>query len=288
MSHSIRRNLLFAWSILPFLSPAKKRALLARFTPPERILEASAAEIAGALSIRPHEAALVREPLNLPEVAALARAESADAIVLGDPDYPPLLAEIADPPLALFARGDRRLLSLPALAVVGSRRASTYGLAAARRIARELVRGGVAVVSGLARGIDGAAHRETLEAGGATLAVLGTGVDLAYPPEHRTLRDRILECGLVLSELPPGTPPRREHFPVRNRIIAGLAHGVVVVEAGAKSGSLITARLALEGGREVFAVPGSIFSQTSEGGHRLIQDGAKLLHSMDDLWNELP
>lgn len=283
-----RRTLFIAWSCLPFLSPAKKRLLLARFSPPESIAEADPREIAGALSIGPTEAATVKEPLILPEVARIVDCSGTDVVALEDPEYPPLLRATIDPPLALFARGRRDLLQQPAIAVVGSRRATPYGANVTRLVARALADAGIVVVSGLARGIDGTAHRETLDRHGATIAVLGTGIDLSYPPEHSRLRDRIAAEGLIVTEFPPGTPPRRENFPVRNRIIAGLSRGVVVVEAGQKSGSLITARIAAEEGREVFAVPGPIFSAGSEGTHCLIQDGAKLLHSMEDLWAELP
>lgn len=285
---SDRRSLLIAWSCLPFLTPAKKRLLLARFCPPETAAQADPREIAEVLSIRPAEAATVKDPLILPRIACIVDSAGEEVVTLADEAYPPLLRTTIDPPLALFTRGATTLLQRPSVAIVGSRRATPYGENVARLLARALSDAGIVVVSGLARGIDGSAHKETLEAGGATVAVLGTGIDLAYPREHRRLRDRIAAEGLVVTEFAPGTPPRRENFPVRNRIIAGLSLGVILVEAGARSGSLITARIAAEEGREVFAVPGPIFSAGSEGTHRLIQDGAKLLHSMDDFYAELP
>lgn len=281
------RDFLIAWSLLPFLTPARKRLLLRVVDPLDRIDSLSEAELGGVLSISPAEARIVKEPLTLPAVARDLEHLSAEAIALVDTAYPPLLREIHDPPLALFVRGRRELLDGRSIAIVGSRRASPYGLGASRRFARELAGRGITVVSGLARGIDAAAHEEALLRDGPTVAVLGTGIDVAYPPEHARLRDRIASEGLLVTELPPGTPPRREHFPVRNRIIAGLTLGTVVVEAGERSGSLITARLASEQGREVFAVPGSIFSAGSTGGHRLIQDGAKLIHTIDDLLGEI-
>ena len=205
-----------------------------------------------------------------------------------DPEYPPMLLEIADPPLALHVRGDVALLARPSIAMVGSRRASPYAINAAHHLARQVASMGIVVVSGLARGVDGASHLAALEAGGKTIAVLGTGIDIIYPRSHTRLFRRIEQDGLIVSEFPPGTPPKPEHFPIRNRVISGLAHGTVVVEATGRSGSLITARMAAEQGREVFAVPGSIFSAGSEGTHRLIQYGAKLVHDVNDILEELP
>jgi DNA processing protein len=172
--------------------------------------------------------------------------------------------------------------------VVGSRKASPYAVNAASALTSALAAAGVAIVSGLARGIDAAAHRAALDAGGATIAVLGTGIDVIYPRHHKRLFHDIAARGLVLTEFPPGTPPLPPHFPIRNRVISGLAHGTMIVEATGRSGSLITARTAAEQGREVFAVPGSIFSPGSEGTHRLIQYGAKLIHDVHDVLEELP
>ena len=201
-----------------------------------------------------------------------------------DPRYPPLLRQAPNPPLALFVDGDPDLLWQPQVAVVGSRGASAGGCDTAHRLAVALCRAGVCITSGLAAGIDAAAHEAALRApGGRTVAVLGTGPDLAYPARHAGLRDRIAAQGAVVSEHPPGIPARTGHFPARNRIIAGLALGTVVVEAALRSGALITARLAADAGREVFAVPGSIHQPQARGCHRLIRDGAALVEHADEV-----
>jgi DNA processing protein len=204
-----------------------------------------------------------------------------------DPRYPPLLACIADPPPVLWARGPLDALECPAVAVVGSRAATPYALEVAMRIAAELAARGVVVVSGLARGVDSAAHRGTLAAG-RTAAVLGCGLDRVYPSEHDELASRIIEKGgVLLSELGPGAAPLPEHFPLRNRIISGLSLGTVVVEASEHSGSLITARCAMEQGRDVMAVPGSVLSGRNRGSHALLKDGAAVVETADDILQEL-
>ncbi len=205
----------------------------------------------------------------------------------GDAVWPTRLGALADAPLALFLRGDADWLGCPLLAVVGSRSATRVGLEVARDFAADLAARGLVIVSGLAVGIDAAAHRGALDAGGGTLAVCGTGLDRVYPAAHAELAERIAAAGLLLSEFPPGTPPRRSHFPRRNRLIAALALGTVVVEASLASGSLITARLAADCGAEVFAIPGSIMSPTKRGCHRLIREGAKLVESSADVLEEL-
>ncbi len=210
-----------------------------------------------------------------------------DCIHLGTPEYPRLLAEISDPPTCIWSRGDRALLSATAVAVIGARAASHEGLIAASEIAFDLARAGIVVVSGLARGIDAAAHRGALDAGGKTIAVLGTGIDRVYPAENERLHDEIASSGLLLTEMPPGTPPLEWHFPRRNRIISGLSRAVVVVEARDKSGSLITARLAAEQGRDVMAVPGTIVGGRNRGANALLRDGAKLVESAVDILQEL-
>jgi DNA processing protein len=204
-----------------------------------------------------------------------------------DPGYPARLRAIADPPPLLYVNGTLSSGDEKAVAVVGSRSASDYGRRVARHICRGLAALGVTVVSGMARGIDGTAHESTLDNGGRTIAVLGCGIDRVYPPEHDQLYKRIRRQGAVLSELPLGTRPAAFHFPARNRLISGLSLGVVVVEATEKSGSLITASLALEQNREVFAVPGEIGSSRSRGTHRLIRQGAKLVESADDIIEEI-
>jgi len=201
--------------------------------------------------------------------------------------YPAALATIIDPPFVLWTRGTADALERPAVAMVGSRAASPYGLAVAERLAADLAARGIVVVSGLARGVDSAAHRGALLGGGATIAVLGSGVDVMYPPEHGPLAREIEGRGLVLSELVPGTPPLPVFFPMRNRIISGLARAVVVIEAGEKSGSLITARLALDQGRDVLAVPGNVLSGRNRGAHALLRDGAKIVEGADDILDEL-
>jgi DNA processing protein len=208
-------------------------------------------------------------------------------ISLTSPDYPTLLKEIADPPLALYVWGSLQSDDAVSLAVVGSRRATPYGIEMCARLSRELAERGATIVSGLARGIDAAAHQAALEAGGRTLAVLGSGLDFIYPKEHKFLAERIAETAAILSEFPLGSPPLPGHFPRRNRIVSGLALGTIVVEAAERSGSLISARLAAEENREVFAVPGPVSSPNSRGVHRLIQSGAKLVTDANDVIEEL-
>ena len=204
-----------------------------------------------------------------------------------DAEYPARLRAIADPPPLLYVKGSFAASDERAMAIVGSRSASDYGRRVARDLARGLASYGFTVVSGLARGIDGMAHETALNSGGRTIAVLGSGVERAYPPEHDELYQRIAEQGAVISELPMGTKPMAFNFPARNRLISGLSLGVVVVEATEKSGSLITASLAVDQGREVFAVPGEVGSSRSRGAHRLIRQGAKLVETVDDIIEEI-
>jgi DNA processing protein len=218
-----------------------------------------------------------------------AQAAGYAVITYAEDAFPPLLKEIGDPPLALFVRGDASVLSQHAIAVVGTRRPTAYGSAVAQRLARDLAERQLVIVSGLARGIDAAAHRGALEAGGGkTVAVLGSGIDVLYPRENAKLAERIATAGAIVSEFPLGTAPTPENFPIRNRIISGLALGTVIVEAAEYSGSLITARLALEQNREVFAVPGNITSAQSFGPNLLIKQGAKLVDQWVDVIEELP
>jgi DNA processing protein len=203
------------------------------------------------------------------------------------PLYPPLLAQLPDAPAVLYVRGNAGILSDPQLAMVGSRNPTAGGRDTARVFAGFFARAGLVITSGLALGIDAASHEGALAAGGITIGVLGCGLDDLYPPEHRGLAERICATGAVLSEFPPGTPPRRENFPQRNRIIAGLAAGTLVVEAARRSGSLITARLAGTAGREVFAIPGSIHNPCIHGCHELIRQGAKLVECAEDVLLEL-
>jgi len=215
------------------------------------------------------------------------QAAGIEVIRWDDEKYPPLLRAIADPPPVLWVRGVTAVLSRPAVAIVGSRAATPYALEVAARLAGELADRRMLVVSGLARGADGAAHRGCLEAGGATIAVLGSGPDVIYPPEHRELALNLCRNGALVSELGPGAPPLPEHFPLRNRLISGISLAVVVVEANEKSGSLITARCALEQNRDVMAVPGSILGGRNRGSHALLKDGAKVVETADDILEEL-
>ena len=235
-----------------------------------------------------------QEPDAIAAIRAKARVAVARAAVgaLGtlcwsDPRYPAALAAIVDPPPILWTRGDAAALDRTLVAIVGSRAASPYALSVAMALAADLAARGIAIVSGLARGVDSAAHRGALDGGGVTIAVLGSGVDVVYPSEHVSLARDIAARGLVASELVPGTPPLPLFFPRRNRIISGLSRAVVVIEAGEKSGSLITARCALEQGRDVLAVPGNVLTGRNRGAHALLKDGAKIVESADDILEEL-
>lgn len=216
----------------------------------------------------------LREQLHRLRAVALTRVEDA---------YPPLLREIYDPPPTLYIRGNRDLPMKQAIAIVGARSCTRQGAQVARQIAQGLSQAGVCVISGMARGIDAAAHEGALSGGGHTAAILGCGPETAYPSENQDLYDRILQNGQVISEYPPGTPPRKMHFPARNRIISGMAHGVVLVEAAARSGANITVDLALSEGREVFAVPGNVLLAQSEGPNRLLKSGAALASCAQDI-----
>lgn len=222
------------------------------------------------------------------EIAELARL-GGEALILTDERYPSLLRETYDPPIVIYCLGDlAAALSQPAIAIVGSRRCSTYGRNVAEKLSRELSERGVTIVSGLARGIDSAAHRGALDGLGLTVGVMGTGLDAVYPKENRKLAARIAEQGALVTEFPLATPPISQNFPFRNRVISGLALGVMIVEGAERSGSLITARLAYEQGRDVFAVPGNITSAKSFGPNYLIKDGAKLVQTWRDVIEELP
>jgi DNA processing protein len=228
------------------------------------------------------------DPKFIEEQAALLAERNCSVVSISDSTYPALLREITDPPPILFYRGKIDVCDKPAITIVGSRAASRRGLLAAGHFAFELSRRDIAVMSGMARGIDGAAHGGALKARGGTCAVLGCGADIIYPREHAVLAAAIAENGCIISEVPLGTPPLRHHFPLRNRILSGLSLGVLVVEAGPKSGAMGTARWALEQNREVFAVPGPIEHTGSRGPHRLIREGASLVEKVEDILAELP
>lgn len=265
--------------------------LLRTFGSPRAIFEAGFAALAA------HVPAATARALCAPPSAATLRLRDAvlawledpahALLALGAPAYPPTLANIPDPPLLLYINGRSELLARPALAIVGSRNATSQGQANARHFAASLSRAGVCVVSGLALGIDAAAHEGALEGTGATIAVVGTGADLFYPSRNRALGERIAREGCIVSEYPLGTPPTPGNFPKRNRIISGLSAGVLVVEAAAQSGSLITARVAGEQGREVFALPGSIHAPLAKGCHALIRDGARLVETVGEILEAL-
>lgn len=229
------------------------------------------------------------EALRARAEKALAIADRAGlrAIPWGHADYPPSVAAISDPPFVLWVRGGLGGLARPCIAIVGSRAGSPYAISVATRLAEDLARAGCTVVSGLARGVDAAAHRGALQAAGRTVAVLGCGADRVYPIEHARLAGEVAQSGAVLSELAPGTPPHPTFFPLRNRIISALSRGVVIVEAGEKSGSLITARCALDQGRDVMAVPGNVLTDRNRGGHALLRDGARLVESAADILDEI-
>jgi DNA processing protein len=219
--------------------------------------------------------------------AASGRRAGLTPVLWGDARYPARLARIHDPPALIWCRGEPARLNDLAVALVGARSASAYARDVAEQLGEGLARRGITVVSGLARGVDGAAHRGSLAGGGPTIAVLGSGADVVYPSEHGELARSIYQNGVVISEFEPGARPLPEHFPLRNRIISGLSVAVVIVEASEKSGSLITARMALEQGREVMAVPGNVLSPRNRGSHALLRDGAKLVEGVDDILEEL-
>lgn len=284
-----------AWlrlKLTPGVGDASARKLLAAFGLPPTLFAqpraALAAVVGPALAER-----LLTEPEGWRELCEqtqrwLAGDARRQLLTLGDPDYPAELLQIEDPPLLLHLEGDPATLRHPLrLAMVGSRNPTAQGADHARQFARALAEAGACIVSGLALGIDGAAHEGALEAGGCTLAVVGTGLDQVYPRKHRALAQRIAAQGALISEYLLGTPPLAPNFPKRNRIISGLSQGVLVVEAALQSGSLITARQAAEQGREVFAIPGSIHSPQSRGCHALIRQGAKLVESAEDILEEL-
>lgn len=275
------------------VGPRAAAKLLERFGSAEAVYAATRAEL-DQLRILPESIdSIIAKDLHHKAEVEIQRVRKMgdDILVLDDGVYPALLREIYDPPIVLYVKGAwSKCLEQPCVAIVGSRRCSTYGQNAALMLARDLAQRGVTVVSGFARGIDAAAHRGALEAGGRTIAVLGTGVDECYPRDHRKLGQEILESGgAMVSQFPLGTPPVSENFPYRNRIISGLSLGVVVVEAAENSGSLITARLAMEQNREVWAVPGNITSRNSFGTNYLIKGaGAKLIQQWQDIATELP
>lgn len=279
-----------ALSLIPGVGSVLVKRLLDRFNSPEAAFRAPLRELlrieglgeklAGEIRKGPSEKGVKRELSLLEKVGG-------KVVTFKDDDYPRRLKDIYDPPALLYLRGELRREDELAVAIVGSRKTSAYGREVTERIGNDLARHGVTVVSGMARGIDSVAHKGALQGGGRTIAVLGCGVDVIYPSENRNLFCQIIDQGAVLSEFPMGSPPEAGHFPRRNRIISGLSIGVVIVQASAESGSLITAGYALEQGREVFAVPGNVGAEGSRGTNQLIKDGAKLVESSEDILEEI-
>lgn len=276
-------------TLTPGVGGETQRKLLAAFGLPESVYRADRDEIASVIGEKLTERLLTADNVAAVEAAlAWGHQPGQHILTLADPEYPQRLLDIADPPTVLYVRGSLSALAQPAIAIVGSRNATPQGEGNARAFAGALANAGLAIVSGLALGIDAAAHRGALTAHGTTIAVIGTGADRLYPARNRELAMEIAEKGAIISEFPLGTPAAAANFPRRNRLISGLADGVLVVEAAVESGSLITARMAGEQGREVFAIPGSIHSPQSRGCHRLIRQGAKLVETASDVLEELP
>ena len=274
-------------TLIPGIGGERQRRLLHAFGLPGHVFAAGHGALAPVVGDKLAHA--VRDTdLAAPIDAALAWASEPDnhILTLADASYPQALLDTADPPTVLYVKGDLSALARPALAIVGSRNATAQGIENARAFAATLAGGGLSIVSGLALGIDAAAHAGAIEGGGTTVAVIGTGADRMYPARNKALAQQIVAHGAIVSEFPLGTPAAAHNFPRRNRIISGLAQGVLVVEAAPGSGSLITARMANEQGREVFAIPGSIHSPLSRGCHQLIREGAKLVECAEDILEE--
>ena len=282
-----------ALNMTPGIGPRAAAKLLERFGSAEAVYSATRVELERLRLLPEAVDSIIARDLHAKAGSELENVKQigCDVLILDDGVYPSLLREIYDPPIAIYVNGAwTECLDQPCVAIVGSRRSSTYGLNAATMLARDLAQRGITIVSGFARGIDAAAHRGAIEGGGRTIAVLGTGIDEVYPRDHKKLAEEILNAGgAMLTQFPLATPPVSENFPYRNRIISGLSLGVIVVEAAENSGSLITARLAIEQNREVFAVPGNITSRNSFGTNYLIKGaGAKLVQQWQDVAAELP
>lgn len=280
-----------AWlrlTLVPGVGGETQRALLQAFGLPQRVFGSSRAELSRVVSAAIADRLLDEDVSDRVRAALVWAAETGNRIItLADAEYPPQLLQTPDPPTVLYVKGRTDLLSRPILAVVGSRNGTPQGIANAESFARTLSQAGLTIVSGLALGIDSAAHRGGLAGAGSTVAVIGTGADRVYPARNRELARRIAAEGVIVSEFALGTPALASNFPRRNRVISGLGRGVLVVEAAERSGSLITARLAAEQGRDVFAIPGSIHSPLSKGCHLLIRQGAKLVDDARDILDEL-
>jgi DNA processing protein len=277
-----------AFHHVPYIGPARVQRLLDTFGSLERAWHAPAEELRRCLEQRSLSALLEARPkIDLPKIMADIERSGTRVTISSEDGYPVLLREIAAPPPVLYYRGELLETDATAVAIVGTRRVTQYGREMTIRIASELARAGVTIVSGLARGVDGIAHQAALDAGGRTIAVLGSGVNRMYPPEHRILAERIAEEGAVVSDYLPNTPPDAMNFPPRNRIISGLSLGVVVIEAPDRSGALITVDFAADHGRDVFAVPGPVTASNSSGCNRILREGARLVRTAEDVLEDL-
>ncbi len=284
------RECLIGLNLIPQLTPKRTQTLFRKFKSFEEIWGAPAAAFTQLFGSRVLGEAIAssRSEAAVDEEIATAEEKAVRIVTLVDEDYPVVLREIDDPPMVLYVRGEQPIEPARAIAIVGTRRGTRYGKMIAGRFASQLAMKGFIIVSGLAVGIDAAAHQGALDVGGFTVAVMGCGIDYPYPKRNQPIYERIVETGVALSEYPMGSRPAKWTFPQRNRIISGLSRGVLVVQAPERSGSLITARCALEQGRDVFAVPGNINTITSAGSNRLIKQGAKLVDSVDDITEEYP
>ena len=279
-------------TLIPRVCPVKMKRLLEHFQSPTAVWQATEKELLAIPGFGPkfiQNFFRVKEKVDLDRYLEGLKKRGIHILCLEDSEFPVNLKNIYDPPPVIYYRGALKISDLNGIAIVGSRKMTPYGRRATRRLVYQLVNEGITIVSGLALGVDGEAHETALKAGGRTLAVLGSGVDNIYPRQHQDLADRIIESdsGAIISTFPPGTQPEKRNFPARNRIISGLSHGTVVIEAGKRSGALITADQALEQNREVFAVPGSIFNPLSRGTNDLIRKGAKSIRSAKDILEEL-
>ena len=280
-----------ALGLTPGLASRLSARVLRQFGSPEGVFRASKRDLeACQLPSEAAEAVLKRKafPRAEKELAAVRKINGCSLVNWTEPEYPQTLLQIYDPPVLLYVRGDPQVLNLPSLSIVGTRRPTVYGTQMAQRLGRELAARGLVIVSGLARGIDAIAHQGAMDAHGRAIGVLGTGVDVCYPKENKKLYEKVLERGAIISEFPLRAHPAPENFPVRNRIVAGMPLGTVVVEGAQYSGSLITARLAMEFGREVFGVPGNVTQPVSFAPNLLIKQGAKLVTCAEDVIEELP
>jgi len=280
-----------ALSLTPGLASRLSARLLRRFDSPEGVFRASLAELETCnLPVSVAQAVFKKEAFKRAEkeLAGVRRIAGCRLLNWTEPEYPQNLLQIYDPPVMLYVRGDPQILNLPGISIVGTRKPTLYGAQLAERLGRDLAARGLVIVSGMARGIDAIGHQGAMAANGRAIGVLGTGIDVCYPKENKKLYEKVLERGVIIGELPLGTHPAPENFPVRNRIVAGLPLGVIVVEGAQYSGSLITARLAMEFGREVFGVPGNVTQPVSFAPNLLIKQGAKLVTGAEDVIEELP